>query len=173
VSTGRDRGNPHDWNSLDSYLFIHETYMQQFMDDGFVVENSVTAIPLGTPPREVILRGRIRCQHGLFVDVLKILEVDNRNGKLYVRTSEYHYHAGVGGEEDRAIFRYDNAHSYLGHGDAHHKHRFDHFTWERIEPPEWVGQETWPHLNEVIEELRTWWYEIGQNLHLEESARHQ
>lgn len=146
--------------------------MQQFIDEGFVVENSVTPISLETPPREVILRGRIRCQHGLFVDVLKILEVQDRSGMLYVRTSEYNYHAGIEGEEDRAIFRYENAHSYPGHGDAHHKHRFNHVTWERLEPPVWVWQEHWPHLNEGIEELRTWWYETGQYLNLGEAERH-
>jgi hypothetical protein len=166
VPARRDRGDPHDWNSLDSYLHIHESYMQQFIDDGFIVDHDIKTTLVGKPPGQLILRGRIRCQHGLFLEVLKELEVENRSGRLYVRTEQYNYHAGVEGDLDRGIFRYDNAHPYPGHGDAHHKHEFDHTTWQRIEPPAWVGREGWPHLSDVIEELRTWWYEKGQYLNL-------
>lgn len=173
MSTRRDRADPHDWNALDTCLHIHDSYMQQFIDSGFVVEDDVTSEWLGTPPRLLILRGRIRCQHGLFLDVLKELEVESRHGKLYVRTEQYNYHAGVEGEQNRTVFRYDNVHPHAGHADAHHKHCYDHTTWEEIRPPEWVGRDNWRHLSDVIAELQAWWDETGQHLGLEVVEQHQ
>jgi hypothetical protein len=167
VSTRPDRGDPHDWNSLDSYLHIHDSYLQQFIEEGFVVGHDITSDVLGSPPR-LILRGRIRCQHELFIEVSKDLAIQIRWGKPHVRTEQYNYHAGIEGSQARSIFRYDNAHPYEGHQDDHHKHCFDHRTWRPILPPEWVGKDGWPHLSDVIEELRTWWYETGQYLDLEQ-----
>jgi hypothetical protein len=40
---------------------------------------------------------------------------------------------------------------------------FDHTTWREILPPKWVGEEAWPHLNEVVEELRDWWENEGKH----------
>jgi len=68
------------------------------------------------------------------------------------------------GPEDRPIFRYDNAHKYRGHSDEHHKHCFDPSNWEEIGRPVWVGRDQWPHLDEIIEELREWWEDSGQHL---------
>ena len=112
-----------------------------------------------------MIAGRLVCRHGLFVDVDKKLHI-NRLG--HARTSRYDYHAGVLGDRDRPVFRYDNAHAYTreGHPDAHHRHRFDHVTWEEIEPPEWVGYDRWPHLDEVVRELMAWWEATGRNLDL-------
>jgi len=97
--------------------------------------------------------------------VKKQLEV-NANGQ--VRTFDYRYHAGVVGPIDRPIFRYDNAHVYEieSHPDAHHRHRFDPVTWQEIEPPEWVGYDRWPHLDEVVRELMAWWEATGRRLDL-------
>ena len=69
----------------------------------------------------------------------------------------------------RTIFRYDNFHAYTreGHPDAHHKHLFDLTTWQEIPPPEWIGEAHWPHLSDVITELRRWWETTGQHLDLD------
>ncbi|HEX5498394.1 MAG TPA: hypothetical protein VFX03_04170, partial [Thermomicrobiales bacterium] len=75
----------------------------------------------------------------------------------------------VSGSEERSIFRYDNADSKPGHEDAHHKHLFDPATWREKLPEEWIGFDRWPHLNEVIEELRDWWETTGQLLGIEVS----
>jgi hypothetical protein len=64
------------------------------------------------------IRGRVRCRHGLFVDVDKTLAIEVRRGRDMVRTVRYAYHAGIEGKADRPIFRYDNAHAYSGHPDA-------------------------------------------------------
>ena len=79
---------------------------------------------------------------------------------------DYSYHAGIEGSAERPIFRYDNAHDYPGHADAHHKHHFDHTTWTRLGPPEWIGQVDCPQLIDVLSELEDWWYETGQHLDL-------
>jgi hypothetical protein len=68
--------------------------------------------------------------------------------------------------------RDDNAHRYAreGHGDEHHRHRYDVATWDEIEPPEWIGRDRWPHPHEVTEELRDWWEAVGQCLGLGDDA---
>ena len=116
-------------------------------------------------PDRYRIAGRLTCRNGLFVDVKKTLRI---NVLGQIRTVEYSYHAGVIGQRNRPIFRYDNAHPYSieGHADAHHRHRFDHVTWEEIEPPEWVGRDRWPHLDEVVRELMSWWEATGRNLDL-------
>lgn len=110
-----------------------------------------------------VIEGRLICKGGLFIKVQKLIERNNRN---QVRTFRYSYHAGLEGDADRSIFRYDNAHTYVreGHADEHHKHRFDYATWGEIAPPQWVGVHNWPTLTDVIEELYEWWQENGQFL---------
>ena len=87
-----------------------------------------------------------------------------------MRTFKYAYHAGVEGSSNRPIFRYDNADTKVGHGDAHHKHKFEPTIWNQILPPLWVGEEGWPHLSEVLEELRDWWEATGRFLDLDVSV---
>jgi hypothetical protein len=135
-------------------------------ESGFVIADDLS-IELRNDPWVLVIRGRIRCLHGLFIDVDKTPAVRNERGRVMVRTIAYAYHAGIEGNEDRPIFRYDNAHTYRGQADAHHKHRFDYMTWQPIHPPEWVGEARWPHLSDVIDELQTWWNETGQHLGLD------
>lgn len=156
------RGDPHGWNALHNYLKVHHRYLDDLRGD-FVVDDD---LEYDVPARDLFeIRGRIRCRHGLFVDVDKTLEINEKN---QVRTIKYSYHAGVEGPQDRTIVRYDNAHRYAreGHADEHHRHRYNHSTWQEIEPPEWIGRDRWPHLNEVIEEVREWWEVTGRHLGL-------
>lgn len=154
------RGDRHGWTSLQAYLNAHHRHLDRFRD--YFIESDSLTYSVANPGRFEI-RGRIHCRHGLFIDVDKTLEFNERR---QVRTIRYGYHAGVAGERDRAIFRYDNAHRYTreGHEDEHHKHQFDHTGWQEIEPPVWVGRERWPHLSEVIEELIAWWDATAQYL---------
>lgn len=156
------QGDPHGWNSIENYRIVHESHLDRFRD--YFIDSDDLEY---TFPRPAIFEivGRIHCRHGLFIDVDKTLEFNDRH---QVRNIAYSYHAGVAGAQDRAIFRYDNAHRYAreGHEDEHHKHRFDSATWQEIEPPVWVGRERWPHLSNVIEELIEWWESTGQHLDL-------
>ncbi len=157
-------GDPHGWTSLQNYLNVHHRRLDNLRGDFIVADNLRYDFP---SPWLFEIRGRIFCQHGLFLDVDKTLEINRRQ---QVRTIKYSYHAGVEGEQDRPIFRYDNAHRYVreGHPDEHHRHRFDHATWREIDPPDWVGRERWPHLSDAIEELRVWWESTGIQLDLSE-----
>jgi len=164
-SRGRRRagaGDPHGWNALQNYLKVHHGYLD-FLRDVFVEDDELEYGFLAADLFEI--RGRIKCKHGLFMDVDKTLEVNEDN---QVRTIKYSYHAGIEGDQDRSIFRYDNAHRYTreGHDDEHHRHRYDCLNWQEIEPPEWIGQNRWPHLSQVIEELQEWWINTGQYLDL-------
>ena len=152
------RGDPHGWNALENYLLVHHRYLEIFRPY-FIVDDDLHYGFLAEDLFEI--RGRVRCRDGLFVDVTKTLDVNERN---QVRTISYSYHAGIEGRESRSIFRYDNAHRYTreGHRDEHHRHRFDPMTWQEIEPPEWIGREGWPHLSDVIDELRDWWEQTGR-----------
>ncbi len=107
----RRRKDPHGWNALDNYLKVHHGYLDGYRDY-FVLEENLEERFVTTDVFEI--RGRIRCDHGLFIDVDRTLEVNERD---HVRTIKESYHAGMEGPDDRPIFRYDNAHTYRGHAD--------------------------------------------------------
>jgi hypothetical protein len=130
--------------------------------DGFVGEDTLTLEPLGADMLTMI--GEIACLGGIVVRVEKYLEVLEGDAlDAYVRTFEYQYNAFVRGRNN--ILRYDNTHTYDGHGDPHHKHMYD---WKTGDPlpnfPAWVGESNWPTLGEVIEELRAWYWENRNEL---------
>ena len=75
---------------------------------------------------------------------------------IVVQTYIYAYHASVRGHG--AILRYDNNHGRPGHADWHHVHRCDWRTDDDVGHVEWIGEERWPTLGEVIQELMDWYY---------------
>jgi hypothetical protein len=167
MSKGADRVGRHGWNSLQGYFNAHDKRIADFSDEGFIVENNVSRH--WRSEGLIVIMGRLRCQHGTFIDVLKYLEVRILPSRAIVRTQRYRYHAGVEGPANRPIFRYDNSDTKTGHADAHHKHRFDPTTWQEIKPPVWIGEESWPHLSDVVEELRKWWETAGMHMGIEVS----
>src|SRR5687768_14428459 len=105
VSRSSEPGGPHGWNTLDNYLQVHWRRLQDFYDEGFVVEVSLSFQLIRAD--RLAFEGRIRCQGGLFIDVEKSLAVRVVRGRRQVRTMRYTYHAGVEGSAARSIFRYD------------------------------------------------------------------
>ncbi len=144
---------------LDHFLNRHTSCLREFdhfieqdrLDIDVRVRNSAQA------------RGRLYCLGGTYLEVQVFLTLNERN-QGHVR--RYTFHAGIKRDDDRAIFRYDNAHTYLREGqpDAHHKHRFDVMTGREIAPPEWIGRERMPTLCSVLAELEQWWLETGRFL---------
>lgn len=165
MSRHADRIGRHGWNSLQGYFNAHVRRMADLENEGFLVRDGL-AQHWGKG-EFLVLEGRLRCKHGLFVDVLKYLNVRRYPTRTLVRTNRYRYHAGVEGDANRPIFRYVNTDAKPGHAGAHHKHRFDPTTWREIEPPLWIGEERWPHLSDVVDELRDWWETTGRHLRLE------
>lgn len=155
-----ERGDPHGWNSLNNYLTIHETQLDR-LRSYFVIQDTLAYVWLDA--HTLRIEGRITCQFGIFLDVRKTLDVNERG---QVRTIRYRYHAAFDAPVPRPIFRYDNAHRHPGHDDEHHKHHVNYATWTEISPPEWIGYERWPTLAEVLDEVYDWWHETGRFLDL-------
>jgi hypothetical protein len=151
--SGPTEGDPHGPNTLENYSIIHHKRLEDL--NYFVIADDVQFDVIGD---SVIIGGRLWCLHGLFVQVSKVLEFVDAN---LVRTKNYTYHAGVAGDQDRCVFRYDNFDQKSGHLDKHHCHRFNTETWEEILPEVPVGAELWPHLSDAVEELAEWWDVIG------------
>jgi len=97
---------------------------------------------------EVNLAGRLATSSGGILSVDKWLTVDDRDGRLYVRTREYSYHAWILRPSPRRdLFRYDNSH---GAFDTLHRHRFDTDGAERGSDP--IEADLMPPLADVIRE---------------------
>lgn len=132
-----------------------ETFERRYgTEDGLSIEND--------GPSSVVIRGRIFCQHGLFVEIHKTLDL-REDGM--VCSSRYKYQACRRiDSQTYELFRYDNAHHerpHPGHQDPFHKHTFDGQV-------EWIGLASWPTLFHVIEELHEWWEESGRHMHIGE-----
>jgi hypothetical protein len=160
------QGDRHGWNSLDHYLTIHESILAGFSD--FFIHRLDLDTKL-IDYRTVTIRGRIFCEGGIYLDVNKILALNERS---QVRTIYYSYQACINLESSMRIFRYDNAHRYVreGHPDAHHKHLFDQRTGRELPAsPEWIGYDRWPTIGDVLSELHEWQQEVGRHLQDEQN----
>jgi hypothetical protein len=149
----------HSQIDLDRFLSLHAACLSEF--DHFIERNSID-IKVAVR-KSAHVEGRLHCLGGTYIEVRVFLTLDERNQGNVRR---YTYHAGIKRESDFAIFRYDNAHSYLREGqpDAHHKHHFDPTTGREIRPLEWIGHDRMPTLCSVLAELEQWWLETGQFL---------
>lgn len=131
--------------------------MERLLDEGFLVEDRTAVAVSGIDL--ITIEGVLACAHGLEISVAKALEVRGDHG----RTFKYSYHAAFS-EPHRRIFRYDNAHPWPHHADAHHKHHFAPPGSPEPGTVTWLGYDRWPSLYEVVQELCDWWDEIGQYL---------
>jgi hypothetical protein len=68
------------WILLDTYLQIHNRRIQDFQDEGFLLEDSLEFRQPAGADRTVI-KGRIRCQDSLFIDVETTLAVRIARGQ--------------------------------------------------------------------------------------------
>lgn len=130
--------------------------MDQMRRREFVGDDSLRLENIGSGV--LAMTGEIGCRGQIVVQVEKYLLIFDGEGlDANVQTFDYKYNAFVRGRNN--ILRYDNAHSYPGHGDAHHKHMFDWQTGEQLPGfPEWVGENGWPTLGEVLEEVEQWYW---------------
>lgn len=151
-----DRNDPVD---LDHFLNLQTACLRDF--DHFIEQNNVDIKVVVR--KSVRVNGRLNCLGGTYLEVRVFMTLDKQNQGTI---RQYTYHAGIRREDDRAIFRYDNAHPYLREKqpDAHHKHRFDPVTGREIEPPEWIGADRAPAFCSVLAELEQWWLETGRFL---------
>jgi hypothetical protein len=142
----------HGWNTWDDYLAVHAKRLQDL--EHFIVDDQLNAIPTRTL---VKWDGVLYCRDGLELHVEKTQEVRKQGGRAMVRTERYSYHAlRRTGQTVINLFRYDNIHQHHGHADQHHRHRYDAAGIE-IEPTQHIGEESWPTLSDVLNELHDWW----------------
>lgn len=107
--------------------------------------------------RLLVLRGEIACLGKILVSVNKVLEILDDEDDPLVQTVRYAYNAHVQGWGN--VLRYDNA-PHHGHDDYHHRHRYDWTTGQQLEgSPEWIGEDRWPHLSDVLAELERWYWD--------------
>lgn len=122
-------------------------------------------------PALLLMIGDIGCLGNILVTVEKYLAIvtdettpagvlDGDHDAL-VHTITYAYHAGIRG--GGMILRYDNNHPWPGHPDEHHVHRGN---WRDADDDsgkiEWVGEQHWPTLGEVVQEVMDW-YEANRD----------
>lgn len=130
--------------------------MDQMRTKGFVGEDTLELEDIGADL--LVMSGEIACLGGIVVRVEKYLEVlEGEGDDALVRTVEYKYNAFVRGHNN--LLRYDNSHSFPGHADPHHKHEYDWRTGRQLPGfPAWVGEDHWPTLGAVLEELELWYW---------------
>lgn len=145
--------------SIENYLAVHDTCLALFRDHFLIADN----LSRDRDEGEMRVAGRLRFVHGLVLDVEIALAVDADHR---VRVIDYAFHAALVLDRHRPIFRYNNAHAYPGHPDAHHKHVFDPMQPDALGTIEWIGEEGAPSLGTVLDELFAWWFAPGRLLDL-------
>jgi len=117
----------------------------------FILEENLSS-PTQFGANRKRIQGLIRCKGNTYLKVDKTFQI-LPNGK--VETIRYAYHGGVSFPENRAIFRFDNAHG------VHEQHIFDPVTGAELGPPRELTRDEWPHLNECLDLLEAWCFEYG------------
>ena len=116
--------DPHDWNTWENYLIVHERRMQLHP---FVLEDYLAWEKVGDPsaPELITLAGIVICHMRVIVRVDKTLETRLlANQRLQVRGLFYAYNAYFAGQHN--ILRYDNGH--METPEEFHRHEFDRET---------------------------------------------
>lgn len=143
------RGDPHNWNSLDNYRFLHEKHLAQHplvLREGWTLEIEVTSRPL-LPYDYIKLTGIVVCLNRLVLEITKEGDLD-RTQTHRVRMSRFRYNAHFPKGEN--VLRYDNMHS--DEPDVYHRHVFDPDTGEQISFRT-LTRAQFPVMHEVLDEL--------------------
>ena len=143
-------GKKHGPNRLFGYLETHNAVMQRLLLGDFVLKDGISIRSFGNG--FFLMSGTVECQGPISLEVEKFLGIVDRTGPL-VQTVEYSYNAALQGIGN--ILRYDSPHPT--HNQYHHVHRYDvlNNSAEKVEP---IGDDDWPTLGKVIEELSDWYY---------------
>ncbi len=153
----RRRGpHRHEWNSWQGYLTAHERGVANYLDH-FIVANELSYLTAG---QTVVWSGLVRCVDSLEIAVDKDQEIEDVNGSVSVCTIKYRYHV-LHRSDDGAVtnlWRYDNSHVAPGDPDAYHFHCYRADGSDAVMH---VGEEGWPTLGDVIDDLHRWWRTVS------------
>jgi len=137
-----------------SYKATHDTVMQDFREDGFIVSDDISFLRVSDDL--IVVEGAIHCLGQIRLFVRKHLRLTKaKDVNSPVQTVEYNYHAVLSGRGN--ILRYESPDD--AHRPHHHVHRYDLFATPRTETVEELyDEEERPTLGQVIKELRAWYY---------------
>ena len=142
------RGDSHDWNSLENYIFLHEKHLDEH---ALVLEGSSLEFrEIATPNAlydVLVVEGIVLCSNGLHLEVNKLGDID-RSPARRVRMNLYSYNAWQPGGHN--ALRYDNQHRRSE--DVYHRHLFDLATGRQIAFTTMPRHE-FPVLHTILDEL--------------------
>lgn len=142
------RKDPHDWNPLANYRFLHEKHLQEH--PLVLPESRLNTFVVRTPeaPYDVIVvEGLVLCSNGIHMYVYKVGDT-HRSPAHRVRMNIYRYNAWFPGGHN--VLRYDNMHR--GNENVYHRHSFDPATGEEVEYRE-MAREDFPVMHQILDEL--------------------
>lgn len=140
------RGDPHGWNSLENYVFLHEKHLYEHP---LVrqAEIEIRLLPTSHALYDaVVVEGIVHCKNGLRIEVFKTGDYDRTTKR--VRMTWYTYNAWWPGAHN--ALRYDNSHK--NEPDVYHRHEYDRRTGEQITYREMTRAE-FPVMHEIFDEL--------------------
>ena len=140
------RGDPHGWNSLENYVFLHEKHLYEHL----LVKEADFEIRLVPTDHAlydaIVVEGVVYCRNGLRIDVYKTGDYDRAAKR--VRMTWYSYNAWWPGAHN--ALRYDNNHRDEPH--VYHRHAYDRETGEQTSYKE-MGRQEFPVMHEIFDEL--------------------
>lgn len=137
--------------------------MDQYVRSGAFVQEHTLAYSAFAGHLAIV--GEIACLGELVITVEKYLELvdgDDSSDALHgrgqdarVQTVLYNYNVHLRGHD--TVLRWDNTHPHPGHADFHHLHVREQWRGGR-EQVEWIGEDRWPTLAEVIDAAEAWYH---------------
>ena len=143
------RGDPHDWNSLENYVLVHE---KRLAEHPLVVQETSLLQYVVQPKHHTLydqfeVQGLIVCRNGLHLQVHKRGNMD-RTPARRVRMYLYSYNAWFPGGHN--VLRYDNQH--VGEENLYHRHQFDPVTGEEVSLS-LMQRHEFPVMHQILDEL--------------------
>jgi hypothetical protein len=137
----------HDWNNLRNYLDVHESVLRKYAS----CFTNTPSYSVTRPTDQMLeLAVTMHFSHkGLRLKVEKTAEIRSAGrGLESAKTYSYSYAAY---DNTGCLFRYCSPHPF--HNKFHHKHVYDEVTRVEVTPLKMLGEDEFPHVDEVIEEL--------------------
>ena len=143
------RGDPHNWNSLANYLFLHRKHF----DSHPLVRSGQWSFPFEITNQarsrydRIEFKGVVDCVNGVVLEFTKIGDLDRTRGRR-VRIYLFRYNAHFPGGEN--VLRYDNMHADEPH--IYHRHVFDSEIGDQLSFNT-LTRAQFPVMHEVLDEL--------------------
>ena len=143
------RRDPHNWNSLDNYRFLHEKHLDAHpfvLPNGWDLTFHYTSLPFSQFDA-IRLEGLVLCTNGLVLEMTKEGDVD-RTQAYRVRMFRFRYNAHFPRGEN--VLRYDNMHA--DEPDIYHRHVFNPATGHEVIRED-LTRAQFPVMHQVLDEL--------------------